>query len=97
MDESKEVHEGFLCPLCMKDLGTLRQLQSHFNDEHSNMEDAGKPQNFFDKAKRKILGKEGIEQGSYGRREDLQTQSAGKELDFSYWEPQEIGILYSKY
>jgi rabenosyn-5 len=96
MDESMEVQEGFLCPLCMKDLGTQKLLQAHFSDEHSNIEDPTKGQNIkgiFDKAKRKILGKgeEGLEQGGYGRKEELQMQTAGKELDFSYWEPQEIG------
>ncbi|CAB4006388.1 rabenosyn-5-like [Paramuricea clavata] len=97
MDESIEVQEGFLCPLCMKDLGTQKLLQAHFSDEHSNIEDPTKGQNIkgiFDKAKRKILGKgeEGLEQGGYGRNEELQMQTAGKELDFSYWEPQEIGF-----
>ena len=92
MNESNEVQEGFLCPLCMKDLGTQRQLQTHFIDEHST-EDPTKPQNFFDKARRKIMGKgeDGIEHGSYGRKDDLHMQTAAKELDFSYWEPQEIG------
>jgi len=30
-----EVREGFLCPMCMKDLGTVTQLQGHFEEEHS--------------------------------------------------------------
>ena len=95
MDESIEVQEGFLCPLCMKDLGTQKRLQTHFIDEHS-IEDPAKGQNIkgiFDKAKRKILGKgdEGLEEGNYGRREEL--RMPGKELDFSYWEPQELGSI----
>lgn len=95
MDESTEVQEGFLCPLCMKDLGTQKLLQAHFIDEHS-MEDPAKCQNnksIFDKAKRKILGKgeEGLKPESFGRKEELQTLTPGKEQDFSYWEPQEIG------
>jgi rabenosyn-5 len=94
MDESIEVQEGFLCPLCMKDLGTQKLLQTHFIDEHS-MEDPIKGQNIkgmFDKAKRKILrrGEEGLEPDGYGRKDELQPPS-GKELDFSYWEPQELG------
>lgn len=30
-----EVLEGFLCPLCMKDLGDVIQLQVHFDETHS--------------------------------------------------------------
>jgi len=30
-----EVLEGFLCPLCMKDLGDVIQLQVHFEEDHS--------------------------------------------------------------
>lgn len=30
-----EVREGFLCPMCMKDLGTVTQLQGHFEEAHS--------------------------------------------------------------
>ena len=95
MDESIEVQEGFLCPLCMKDLGTQKLLQAHFVDEHS-LEDPTKGQNIkgiFDKAKRKILGKgeEGLEQDGYGRNNQLQAQTSCKQLDFSYWEPQEMG------
>lgn len=35
MATSAEVREGFLCPMCMKDLGTVTQLQSHFEEAHS--------------------------------------------------------------
>ena len=95
MDESSEFQEGFLCPLCMKDLGTQKLLETHFIDEHS-VEDP-KTQNIkgiFDKAKRKILGKNEdglIEQAAYGRKEEVKMETSEKELDFSYWEPQEIG------
>ena len=33
-----EIIEGFLCPMCMKDFGTVTQLQHHFEDAH-NAED----------------------------------------------------------
>ena len=36
MATSDEVREGFLCPMCMKDLGTVSMLQEHFEEEHSN-------------------------------------------------------------
>lgn len=30
-----EVKEGFLCPLCLKDLQSFYQLQEHYEEEHS--------------------------------------------------------------
>jgi len=51
---SGEVLEGFLCPLCMKDLGDVIQLQLHFDEAHPK-EDQAFVQNlkdFFGKAKR---------------------------------------------
>ena len=31
-----EMREGFLCPLCLKDLQSFYQLQSHYEEEHSS-------------------------------------------------------------
>lgn len=33
-----EVKEGFLCPLCLKDLQSFYQLQDHYEGEHSGEE-----------------------------------------------------------
>jgi rabenosyn-5 len=30
-----EIREGFLCPICMQDFGTVLQLQNHFEEAHS--------------------------------------------------------------
>ncbi|OCT83330.1 hypothetical protein XELAEV_18025869mg [Xenopus laevis] len=38
-DEQGEVREGFLCPLCLKDLQSFYQLQSHYEEEHSEDRD----------------------------------------------------------
>lgn len=35
LDDPGEVREGFLCPLCLKDLQSFYQLQSHYEEEHS--------------------------------------------------------------
>ena len=35
MAAATEVREGFLCPMCMKDLGNVTMLQGHFEEEHS--------------------------------------------------------------
>lgn len=37
---SADIIEGFLCPICMKDLGTVSQLQGHFEEEHSSEDKA---------------------------------------------------------
>ncbi len=53
--------EGFLCPICMADLGDVIQLQVHFEEKHDK-EDPAFVQNLkdlFGKAKRKILNEEG--------------------------------------
>ncbi len=51
-----EVREGFLCPICMADLGDDIQLTVHFDEKHSR-EDPAIVQNFKElltKAKKKI-------------------------------------------
>ena len=35
-DTVEAIREGFLCPICMRDLGTVLDLQKHFEDSHSN-------------------------------------------------------------
>jgi len=55
-----EVLEGFLCPLCMKDLGDVIQLQVHFDESHSKEDQAfvQSLKDLFGKAKKKILSDE---------------------------------------
>ena len=36
---STQVMEGFLCPICMEDLGTVSQLQEHFEKDHNEDRD----------------------------------------------------------
>lgn len=33
-----EMREGFLCPLCLKDLQSFHQLRAHYEEEHSGEE-----------------------------------------------------------
>ena len=53
----QEVLEGFLCPLCMKDLGDVIQLQVHFEESHAK-EDQAFVQSlkdlFFGKTRKKL-------------------------------------------
>ena len=54
-----EFREGFLCPICMADLGDENQLIVHFDEKHSR-EDPAIVQNFkdlFSRAKNKIINK----------------------------------------
>ena len=61
-----DVKEGFLCPICMADLGDVIQLQVHFDEKHAK-EDPALVRNlkeFFGKAKEKI--KKGIDEQIQG-------------------------------
>ncbi|ELU11604.1 hypothetical protein CAPTEDRAFT_181514 [Capitella teleta] len=53
-----EIREGFLCPICLADLGAISDLQLHFEEAHSNEDKDVLDQikGLFGKAKRKILG-----------------------------------------
>ncbi|XP_010083799.1 PREDICTED: rabenosyn-5 [Pterocles gutturalis] len=93
-----EMREGFLCPLCLKDLQSFHQLQAHYEEEHSgeDRDVKGQLKNLVQKAKRakkKLL-----------KREDDRTDSGSQERyeSFSYggvdpymWEPQEVGAMRS--
>lgn len=100
MATSSDVREGFLCPMCMKDLGTVSMLQDHFEEEHSN-EDKDVLQHLrglFGKAKKKILGEK--ENHDYVDQSDSVTDSYSANLtktgyDSSLWDPQEIGVIRS--
>jgi len=60
MAEGEAVMEGFLCPLCMKDLGDVIQLQVHFDESHSKEDQAfvQSIKELFGKAKKRILSEE---------------------------------------
>ncbi|XP_059165514.1 rabenosyn-5-like [Physella acuta] len=94
---SADIIEGFLCPICMKDLGTVSQLQGHFEEEHSSEDKAVFQQlkGFFDKARKRILGdrvESDVQQGEVIKRDELGGLSG---YDPSWWEYQEIGAARS--
>lgn len=37
-ESTGEVKEGFICPLCLKDLQSFYQLQEHYEEAHSGDE-----------------------------------------------------------
>ncbi|XP_062602240.1 rabenosyn-5-like, partial [Saccostrea cucullata] len=101
MATSAEVREGFLCPMCMKDLGTVTMLQGHFEEEHSS-EDKDVLQQLrglFGKAKKKILGdRDEVEDGGQSGLQSSVYRSPAATIsgyDPVAWEPQEIGVIHS--
>lgn len=96
--DAAEMREGFLCPLCLKDLQAFQQLRAHYEEEHSgeDRDVRGQLRSLVQKAKRakkKLL-----------KREDDRTDSGSQERyeSFSYggidpymWEPQEVGAMRS--
>lgn len=97
LDDTGEVREGFLCPLCLKDLQSFYQLQSHYEEEHSGDRDVkGQIKNLVQKArkaKNKLLKREGddrVEPGTQG----YESFSYGG-VDPYMWEPQELGAMRS--
>lgn len=97
LDDPGEVREGFLCPLCLKDLQSFYQLQSHYEEEHLEDRDVkGQIKNLVQKArkaKNKLLKREGddrVEPGTQG----YESFSYGG-VDPYMWEPQELGAMRS--
>ncbi|XP_016336206.1 rabenosyn-5 [Sinocyclocheilus anshuiensis] len=95
LEDSAEVKEGFLCPLCLKDLQSFYQLQGHYEEEHSgdNRHVGGQLKSLVQKAKKakdKLLKRDGDE------RTDSSYESfyyGG--VDPFMWEPQELGATRS--
>lgn len=91
-----EILEGFLCPICMKDLISPAQLSTHFEESHSEDKDILKQlRAVFGKAKNAILKKE--ESPVTVSKDDAQTQvisngtpgSGG--IDVDLWQAQSFG------
>nr|XP_034962425.1 rabenosyn-5 isoform X1 [Zootoca vivipara]XP_034962426.1 rabenosyn-5 isoform X1 [Zootoca vivipara] len=97
-DDPGEVREGFLCPLCLKDLQSFYQLQSHYEEEHSSEDKdvKGQLKNLVQKAKKaknKLLKRED-DRTDGGPQERYESYSYGG-VDPYMWEPQELGATKS--
>ncbi|KAK2183197.1 hypothetical protein NP493_320g01009 [Ridgeia piscesae] len=96
------IREGFLCPICMQDLGTVTQLLEHFDAQHSDDKDVLEQlKGLFGKAKRKlkkVLDDEDVDDGAFGG-EDLSKVAPSavriSGIDPSKWELQELGATRS--
>uniref|UniRef100_A0A8C5LNX8 Rabenosyn, RAB effector n=1 Tax=Jaculus jaculus TaxID=51337 RepID=A0A8C5LNX8_JACJA len=98
LDDPGEVREGFLCPLCLKDLQSFYQLQSHYEEEHSgeDRDVKGQIKNLVQKAKKaknKLLKREGDDRTESGN-QGYESFSYGG-VDPYMWEPQELGAIRS--
>ncbi|XP_047390754.1 rabenosyn-5 isoform X1 [Sciurus carolinensis] len=98
LDEPGEVREGFLCPLCLKDLQSFYQLQSHYEEEHSgeDRDVRGQIKSLMQKAKKaknKLLKREGDDRADSGA-QGYESFSYGG-VDPYMWEPQELGAVRS--
>lgn len=91
-----DVKEGFLCPLCLKDLQSFYQLQDHYEEEHSGDDRhvRGQLKNLVQKAKKakdKLLKREGEDRPDSGSYESFYYGG----VDPYMWEPQELGATRS--
>ncbi|KAK2091388.1 hypothetical protein P7K49_030672 [Saguinus oedipus] len=99
LDDPGEVREGFLCPLCLKDLQSFYQLHSHYEEEHSgeDRDVKGQIKRILDykakKAKDKLLKREGDDRAESGT-QGYESFSYGG-VDPYMWEPQELGYALS--
>eukprot|EP00118_Oscarella_pearsei_P025388 m.308108 g.308108 ORF g.308108 m.308108 type:complete len:472 (+) comp43385_c0_seq1:31-1446(+) len=90
-----DVKEGFICPMCKRDMKSLPQLHEHFDTAHQR--DRTVPQflrGFFDKAKRMIMGEPvpGVSPGTPEQRRARTLSSASEGgIDPAMWDPQEMG------
>ncbi|KAL6119151.1 rbsn [Pungitius sinensis] len=91
-----EVKEGFLCPLCLKDLQSFYQLQDHYEEEHSGDDRhvRGQLKSLVQKAmkaKDKLLKRDGDDRPDTGSYESFYYGG----VDPYMWEPQELGATRS--
>ncbi|XP_061591856.1 rabenosyn-5 [Cololabis saira] len=91
-----EVKEGFLCPLCLKDLQSFYQLQGHYEEEHSGDDGLvrGQLKSLVQRAKKatdKLLKRDGDDRPDTGTYESFYYGG----VDPYMWEPQELGATRS--
>uniref|UniRef100_A0A1A8MY03 Zinc finger, FYVE domain containing 20 n=1 Tax=Nothobranchius pienaari TaxID=704102 RepID=A0A1A8MY03_9TELE len=95
LEGTGEVKEGFICPLCFKDLQSFYQLQGHY-DEHSGDDGhvRGQLKSLVQKAKKakdKLLKRDGDDRLDTGSYESFYYGG----VDPYMWEPQELGARRS--
>lgn len=93
--ESDEIKEGFLCPICLKDMRSASLLQKHFEDVHSDDKDTLRQiRGMFGKAKRKIMDKIDNTDGEVVNNltpDGIPEGSGNRGVDPFLWDHQEFG------
>ncbi|KAJ7370738.1 Rabenosyn-5 [Desmophyllum pertusum] len=99
--EDDEIKEGFICPMCMKDLGNALVLQKHFEESHSEDKDTlHRMRGMFGKAKRKIMDKIESSEGDGAIVENVDSALEGpvsRGVDPFLWDHQEFGASRSRF
>lgn len=98
--ESDDIKEGFICPMCMKDLGNASVLQKHFEEVHSEDKALRQIRGMFGKAKRKIMDKiESSEaDGAIGDTVDGALEGpVSRGVDPFLWDHQEFGASRNRF
>ena len=93
--ENDYIKEGFLCPMCLKDLRSASPLQKHFEESHSDDKDTLRQiRGMFGNAKRKIMDKIDSSEtdGAIADGEDSVPEgSVSRGVDPFLWDHQEFG------
>lgn len=95
-----DIKEGFLCPICFKDLKSPTNLSSHFEEFHQDDKDVLQQlRKVFGKAKQKILNKpeheiDELKESPNDLVVSLGTPATGG-IDLALWHPQTIGLTIS--
>lgn len=99
--EGDVIKEGFLCPICMKDLRSASLLQKHFEDIHSDDKDTLRQlRGMFGKAKRKIMDKidsSDTDMAINSAEDDIPKGFANHGVDPFLWDHQEFGASRSRF
>ncbi|KAG5891671.1 hypothetical protein JTB14_020089 [Gonioctena quinquepunctata] len=91
MAEANTIQEGFLCPICHKDLRSANNLISHFQDLHSEEKDILRSiKDIYGIVKKKILTLDDQDLETFKKEISLE-----KKFYLEYSEPQEPGLTRS--
>lgn len=94
--DGNEVKEGYLCPICVKDLGNIEELTAHFESTHSSEEKdvLQSLKGLIGRAKRKILKEKDFNES---RTDDDDNGPPSNYSSRLTWDYQEIGTPPSIY
>ena len=97
-DDSSEIMEGFICPICKSDEKTVDRLLQHFDDKHSEEKDLVQTfRDVFKIAKKKILNLDETElsrtfESTLKTSKSLLGSSSYSDFELLNYEKQEIGF-----